>query len=122
MLRSESLDEEPLLEAARPDVPREAAARPDVPRDADAPRDDALRDLLEPDDLLARVDFDDVEPALRLARPAPVDAALAEPPLRLLLALLPVVFRLVCFRELLVVATSPPFPGLMSRYPVVWVR
>ena len=111
-----------MLEAARPDVSREAAARLDVPRDADAPRDDALRDLLGPDDLLARVDFDDVEPALRLARPAPVDAALAEPPLRLLLALLPVVFRLVCFRELLVVATSPPFPGLMSRYPVVWVR
>ena len=71
---------------------------------------------------------------VRLARVAPVEAALVEPPLLrravafvepplpALLALLPVVFRPVCFRELFVVATSPPFPGLMNRYPLVWVR
>jgi hypothetical protein len=74
---------------------------------------------------------------VRLARVAPVDAALVEPPLLRrpvafvepplpalppLLALLPVVFRPVCFRELFVVATSPPFPGLRNRYPLVWVH
>ena len=74
---------------------------------------------------------------VRLARVAPVDAALVEPPLLRrpvafvepplpalppLLALLPVVFRPVCFRELFVVATSPPFPGLKDRYPLVSVH
>ena len=122
----------------------ELAARLAVLRAAEAPREEALRARLEPDDRVARADFaaepdervvpddflavapddrlepddffavepddllepDDffaVEPVVRLARPAPVDAALVEPPPLLLLlllavlALLPVGFRAVFF-------------------------
>lgn len=137
MARIESLDDDPFPWA-------ELAARLAVLRAAEAPREEALRARLEPDDRVARADFfaaepderlapdflavaaddplepddffavepDDllepedffaVEPVVRLARPAPVDAALAEPPPLLLpllpavLALLPVGFRAVFF-------------------------
>jgi hypothetical protein len=180
LLRSESFDADPLAEVApRLDERRDAAALCDAPpRDFAVPDDrpepdDRLEpddrpepdDRLEPDDRpepdaplepedFERVDLLAAPLAVRLARPAPLDAAFVDPlppldaafvdplppldaafvdpPLRLgatlaepplpLLALLPVVFRPVCFRELLVVATSPPFPGLTKRYPLVGVR
>lgn len=102
--------------------------------------------MLEPDDPVERLCLFAVEPVLRLARVVPLDAAAArvwpllEPELRdeplavlpapfravvaglrellrPLLALLLAVFRLVCLRGLLVVATRSPFPGLITRYP-----
>ena len=103
-------------------------------------------DRLAPEDRVppeARLDFFGVALAVRLAR-VPLEAAaarvwpLVEPELRpesldvLLalpravvaalrelapLALLLVVLRLVCLRVLLLVAISPPFPGLTKRYP-----
>jgi hypothetical protein len=90
--------------------------------------------LVPPPELALFVPPPELALVVRLARVAPVDAALVEPPLLrravafvepplpALLALLPVVFRPVCFRELFVVATSPPFPGLRNRYPLVWVH
>jgi hypothetical protein len=190
LLRRESFDEDPLAGVApRLDERRDAAApRVVLPRALVVPGDrlepdDRLspEDRLEPDDPLepedfARVDLLAVPLAARLARPAPLDAAFAEPAPRLdaafveppprleaafvepaprleaafvepaprleaafveppprleaalaapplpLLGLAPVVFRPVCFGELLVVATSPPFPGLVKRYPLVRVR
>jgi hypothetical protein len=97
-----------------------------------APLDAAFADpLLRLDaafaDPLPRLDAALAEPPLPLpdaafVEPPPrLEAALAAPPLPLL-GLAPVVFRPVCFGELLVVATSPPFPGLVKRYPLVRVR
>jgi hypothetical protein len=142
LLRSESLDDDPLAEVARLDGRRDAAVLPEVPPRALLVPAERLEpeDRLdpEPEDRLDPEDFAGVDLlavrlvlAVRLARPAPADAAreppppreaaLAPPPLALL-ALLPVVFRPDCFRELLVVATSPPFPGLIKRYPLFGVR
>jgi hypothetical protein len=56
-------------------------------------------------------------PVVFVARLRVVDADRPEPPLRLL-AVLPAVFlRPVCFRELLGVAITFPFPGLIRALP-----
>ena len=55
-------------------------------------------------------------PDVLLALLRAVAAALREPPLPLR-ALLVAAVRLVCLRDVLVVATRSPFPGLLRRYP-----
>jgi hypothetical protein len=95
-----------------------AAGVPDVRREAAVARDDPLEpeDLFVPDERLARVGLFAVAAALRLARLAPLDAVLRAPPPPLF-ALLPAVFRPVCFRELLVVAKGSPFQDYSSPTP-----
>jgi hypothetical protein len=90
-VRSESLDDDPLVELGeRLDVRRDAAAPRDEsprfplaaeerlePEDRLAPDERVALLPAEPDDRLEPVVFFAVEPVLRLARPAPLDAAAA---------------------------------------------
>jgi hypothetical protein len=138
LLRSESLDEDPLVDdAARLGVRRDAAVLPDDPARPRVEPDDRLEpearldpedrlepaDRLEPEDRLEPADRlepeDPLEPEDLLARVDLLAAALREPPP--LLALLPAVFRLVCFRELLVVATTSPLSRTNEPLPLVGV-
>ena len=116
------LDDDPFDEpAAAAGVRRDAAVLRDDPREDDDRLAPAPR--LESDDRLAPEDPPDraalfaVEPAPRLDRvPRAAVAAFREAP-PLLLVFFAAVFRPVCFRALLDVATRSPFPGLIKRYP-----
>jgi hypothetical protein len=129
LVRREPFDDDPLLEVtALPDVRRDAALRREDPPlvgvdpEERLEPDDRLEpaEPFEPDDRFERVGLVAAGPAVRLARPAPLDAVLAEappPPLDAVLAearppplaVLPALFWLVRFDDLLVVATTPPF-------------
>jgi hypothetical protein len=116
------LTAEPALRLARGLL--EAAAARSCPAPERLLRGDALdADALDADALdVLPAPPREVVAALRvLAVPREVVAALGVLALAPL-AWLPAVFRLVCFRELFVVATGPPFQGLDTRYPLIWDR